>query len=245
MNYNQDLKDYKLDFLEEKGWLVKESPHYKFYYFPDTLAEQDISKIQNSQEKAFEKIVDFLEVNIPNQKIKYYLYPDLEIKERLMGNRWYGQSIYSELRIHILYTEQVKPVGEHEDTHLLSLPWGISIGFFQEGLAEFMSGHAWDGQNHRVYVRGGYQRDIFPAISEYMDHKTWMDINDEKAIFFYSLAGAFVSFIIKEYGKDKFKVFYKQSNRKNSKGQNKEYFISIYGKEISDVEREFKQDLDV
>lgn len=160
-----------------------------------------------------------------------------------MGDDWYAQAIYAEFRIHLLYTETIKPLGEHEDTHLLSLPWGLAIGFFQEGLAEYLTGQAWDGKPHLEYVREGYRKNIYQPLADFMDHKTWLKIDDSLAIYFYSLAGAFVLFLISAFDKDRFESFYCQLDRDNTKQQNSQLFQSIYGRNLEDVEIEFRKEI--
>ncbi|MEI6237948.1 MAG: hypothetical protein WCP15_00245 [bacterium] len=225
----QNLPTYKHDFLNEKRWLVRESEHYVFHYFSGSEAEKDINMIEAKQESAFVKILAFLEVEDPKRKIEYYFYPDEKIKTELMGDDWYAQSIRDEFRIHVLYTKDIKPIGEHEDTHLLSLPWGISIGFLQEGLAEFMVGHAWDGKPHAFYVKKGYEDGLYPTTSHFFEHSAWLKTDDSKPLYFYSLAGAFGTFLIEKYGKEKFKELYENTSREKSKAENIKVFDKIYG----------------
>ncbi len=161
-----------------------------------------------------------------------------------MGDDWYAQSIYNEFRIHALYTEKYKPIGEHEDTHLLSLPWGHSIGFLEEGLAEFMVGHAWDNAPHAQYVREGYQHNFFPPFEELLVHSAWME-RETTNLRFYSLAGAFVSYLVREFGKEKFELLYKETDRAHSLDQNAIIFNTIYEIFIGDIEFKFRQTLSV
>src|SRR3989338_7856792 len=56
--------------------------------------------------------------------------------------------------------KKIKHLEAHEDTHLLSLPWGLAIGFFQEGLAEYLKGHNWHGQPHEILVKKSLKKNI-------------------------------------------------------------------------------------
>lgn len=239
----QYLPNYKHDFLGDKNWLTRESAHHRFHYFPKSVAESEIESIIARQEVGYKKIIDFLNVPKLDRLIEYYLYPDKETKTRLMGDDWYAQAIYAEFRVHLLYTETIKPLGEHEDTHLLSLPWGLAIGFFQEGLAEYLVGHAWDGKLHLEHVREGYSKNIYPPLADFMDHQSWLKTDDSFAIYFYSLAGVFVSFLVTTFGKDRFESFYHQLNRDNTKQQNGLLFQSIFGKNLEEIEVEFRKEI--
>lgn len=243
MNYSQSLPTYRHDFENELRFLKHHSEHYVFHYFPDSEAERDIDTIMRTQEAVYVKIMSFLGVAEPNRSIEYYFYPDKETKITLMGDDWYAQSIYNEFRIHVLYTKEIKPIGPHEDTHLLSLPWDLSIGFFQEGLAEHMVGHAWDGTLHKKYVKDGYAKNIYPPLIEFMRHEQWLETDDNKAIYFYSLAGAFTSFLIKSYGRELLEHFYRKSSREKDKEENSDLFQQIYNLSITEAEREFKLNL--
>ena len=238
----QYLPAYRHDFLNEKKWLKKESKHYTFYYFQDSEAEKDIDIIVLTQEAACSKIISFLEVEAPTKKIQYYFYPDEVTKTSLMGDDWYAQSIRDEFIVHVLYTKDIKPLGEHEDTHLLSLPWGISIGFFQEGLAEFMVGHAWDGKSHISYVKDGYKQQLYPALTDFFEHEAWLRTDDSKPLYFYSLVGAFTAFLINKFGKEKFKELYMKMRRNVNKKENQITFEAIYGN-FYEIEKKFKESL--
>jgi hypothetical protein len=236
----QKLPTYTHNFLNDNHWLTRETDHYVFNYFPNSEAEKDIEMISMTQENAFKKIVDFLNIEPPKKKIEYYFYPNEELKKNLMGDDWYAQSIRDEFRIHVLYTKEIKPLGEHEDTHLLSLPWGISIGLFQEGLAEFMVGHAWDGKSHISYVKEGYANNLYPPLSDFFEHEAWLRTDDSKPLYFYSLVGAFTTFLINNYGMDKFKELYINTRRNISKTENLAVFEKIY-EPIGIIEKKFSE----
>ena len=241
--YEQDIPNYKHDFLGDKRWVSFEGSHHKFYFFKDSVAGKDIGEINEKQELAYKKILDFLKVPEPDKKIEFYLYPSEQIKKELMGDDGYAVSIYNEFKIHALYTEKIKPVGEHEETHLLSLPWGLSISFFQEGLAEYFVGRAWDRKDFVRHVKDGYGKKMYPELKNFMSQQAWMDTDDSMAIYFYSLAGAFVSFLIKSFGKDRFETFYGESNRKFSISQNSALFDSSFGTSIEEAEQKFKSSI--
>lgn len=227
--FNQYLPNYREDFLNDRRWLKKETPHYIFYYFAESVAEKEIEMIEKRQEKAFAKIINFLKTPEPKKKITYYFYPDSEIKKGLMGDDWYAQAIYKDYFVHVLYTETDKPLGEHEDTHLLSLPWGLSIGLFQEGLAEYLVGHSWHGENHDDLARDGLRQNIFPKIEELMEHKKWLALDDAQAICNYALVASFTKFLITNYNREKFEQVYRQTSREKTKEENEAVFYKIYG----------------
>ena len=240
----QELPTYKEDFKENSDWLKYETEHYVFYYFPHTVAEKEISQISKTQEIGFKKIVDFLGTPVPKRKIIYYLYPDAKIKKELMGDDWYAQSILKDFIVHVLYTKDIKPVSEHEDTHLLSLPWGLSIALFQEGLAEYMVGHGWHGENHDKLAKKALKKGILPTIESMMEHKKWQEFDDDNALYYYCFVGSFTKFLIEKYGVEKFKALYKNTRESYTKEQNTDVFKNVYGSGPEEVGNDWKKYLD-
>ena len=58
---------------------VKETEHFVFYYFPQTLAEKNIDKIANEREGALKRISNMISVDYEG-KISVFFYPDAESK---------------------------------------------------------------------------------------------------------------------------------------------------------------------
>lgn len=125
----QKLNNYTEKYLNYKKWLKKETNHYIFYYLKNTISEKNINQISKKQENAFKKIVDFLKIKPPKNKIRYYIYPNGKIKKELMGDNGYAQSVYHNKTILIIYNKKINPLGEHEDTHILTLSWGHLLVF--------------------------------------------------------------------------------------------------------------------
>ncbi|MEK7116567.1 MAG: hypothetical protein AAB837_00175 [Patescibacteria group bacterium] len=126
MEYEQNIPFYITKF-RDYPWKIYESDHYIFHVEAESLANKEIEEIKNRQEFAYVKITQTLELKDPEQKIKYYFYPSQDKKAELMGDGWYGQSIYKEFEVHAVYNEKDKVVGEHEDTHLLTLEKNIKL----------------------------------------------------------------------------------------------------------------------
>lgn len=50
----QYLPTYKEDFRNDPRWIIKESSHYIFHYFPNSVAGLEIDKIEKIQEESLE-----------------------------------------------------------------------------------------------------------------------------------------------------------------------------------------------
>jgi len=235
MNYEQNIPFYIHKF-KDYSWKVYESEHYVFHVEEESLAEKDIEEIKARQELAYTKIIQTLKLQKLKQKIKYYFYSSREKKAELTGDGWYGQSIYNEFTVHAVYNEKDKVVGEHEDTHLLSLELGLPISLFQEGLAEYMVGLSMFGNNHNAIIKSGIKRGLPVDIKSLMSQQEWLDTPDEDAEFYYSVAGSFISYIYESFGLEVFKKIYSVMDRKNTRVENIRLLESITGQKINKLE---------
>lgn len=236
MRIKQKIPFLKNDYLNYKDWLIKENQHYIFHFLEDSLVKNEINEITQIQEEAYDRIIKTL--GLRNRiKISYYLYPSKKIKEELMGSSDYGNAIWQEIirknncwqarkhEVHCIYNNKDKVIGAHEDTHLLTLPWGVAIYFFCEGLAEFMSDN-WHGKDIDIWTRDYLRKGCLYSIRFLFDNKNWDRIDD---MIVYPQAGSFIRFLIEEYGLEKFKEAYKDLLRRNGTKRN----ISIIEKRYS------------
>lgn len=235
----QYLPTYSHAFHEYSGWLVVETAHHIFYYTKGSEAEKDIERIKERQEQAFQKIVSKLGVLIPEKKITYYFYPNTELKTELMGDDWFAQAVYDEFCIHVLYTAKDKPLGEHEDTHLLTLPWGLSINFLQEGLAEYMVGHNWYGKSHKNCIKEGIAKGYELSPSKILTEKDWLDTPQDGAIYFYALVGEWTRYLIETFGLKLFEKLYRECTRKETAETMREKYQKYTGKNAEELEKDF------
>lgn len=212
--FDQYLPTYKEDFKNDPRWIIKESAHYIFHYFLDSVTYLGIDEVEKIQEESFNNIISLLKVNEPKVKIKYYFYPSREIKKDLMGDDIYAQAIYKDFSIHVLYTDKIKPIGEHEDTHLLSLPLGQATGFFAEGLAEYLSlERLLIGRKKIDWFKDS--KDKIISIENMVSHSDWINNtpDDDNLAYYYSFVGFFVKKMIEDFGIDNFKDFYGEIKR--------------------------------
>ena len=226
---------------------VKKAGSYVFYYTSGSPAERDIDTIVSTQLAAFKKITDFLPISsekLPD-KIEYYLYPTQKVKKQLMGDDWYAQAIYAELRVHVLYTNEIKPIGPHEDTHLLSLPFGLAIGFIQEGLAEYMVGRDWYGNDHVGVVKEGVKNDWVKLKPELLtEHSAWLSTDDAHARHFYALAATFTKFLIETFGKESYLHLYKMLDR-NAPEENRLAYAKIFNLSPQELIKKYQEFINV
>jgi len=245
MEYIQDTDWYKEGYLR-KGFINHESLHYHFHFEPSSLAHQDIRYIINLKESHYNKINQWLGIN-NNQKIDYYLYPSLKDKISLMGDDSPGNAIWGKLsvingefisqkyEIHVIYNERCKFIGEHEDTHLLSLPWGLSVYLFCEGLAQYME-NGFMGSDLHVLTKDIKLKGNLYSLQFLCSNDNWKDV---ELVIIYPQVGSFVKWLISEYSREKFKDVYCHTSRHYSLSQNLDEIKKVYGKDILVLESEW------
>ncbi len=239
--YPQHLPTYIHTFLDYPDWRAVESAHYIFNYTNGSEAEREIQHIIHTQEEGFTRILNVLKIVPPTKKITYYFYPNEQLKMQLMGDDWYAQSIYNEFCVHVLYTSEHKPIGPHEDTHLLSLPWGLSWCFLQEGLAEHIVGHSWDKCSHIEKMKEGIAKGINLYPSTQLSDEDWLNTSDDGAIYYYALAGSWATFLIEQYGLECFKNLYTNTHNTMSRSMIESAYMKYYGVSLENLERQYFQ----
>lgn len=234
MPYPQHIPFYIHKF-KDAPWKRYETEHYIFHVEENSLAEREIENIISKQENAYKKIIAELDLEESSQKITYYFYSSQVKKKELMGEDWYAQSIYNEFVVHAVYNEQDKVIGEHEDTHLLTLQLGFPISFLQEGIAEAMVGKSMFGNEHNEIVKEGISRGLKIDLENLIStQQAWLDTPDEEAEFYYSVAGSFTRYLLDTIGFEKFKKLYGSNSRENTKEENIRIFEEVVGQDIKD-----------
>lgn len=247
MKIKQDLFWYRNKYLNKKDWTCKKSKHYIFYYFKNSLAGKEIDKIAELKNKHYSEILSFMNLN--NEEIIHcYIYPSLKDKIDLMGDNSPGNAIWEEFEliggepktnkfeIHIVYNDKCKFIGKHEDTHLLSLPLGLSIYLFCEGLAQFMEGDLFSKDIDVISKKLLNQSKLY-SIKNLVDNKNWREI---KPKIVYPEVGSFARFLIDIYGWNKFKEVYQKLSRLNNYKDNLKVIEAGFGKSIENLENEWK-----
>jgi len=242
MRFIQNLPWYKTEYLNQE-WKKEESLHYTFYFKNESLAEQNIKDIVKLKESHYSKITQWLGIE-NNKKINYYLYPSLKEKVTLMGDNSPGNAIWEELdsdnnpkkfEIHTIYNEKCKFISEHEDTHLLSLPWGLSIYLFCEGLAQYME-NSFIGEDLHVSAKNLSPKKKLYQIKFLCANNNWENIEPATI---YPQVGSFAKYIIETYGKEKFKELYQNTSRNYDTPKNLLEIEKIYEKNINQLEIEW------
>lgn len=241
MKYTQDIPWYKNDYLVYP-FNKEESLHYIFNFQKNSLAEKNIKEIVKLKEEHHLKILSFLELD-NNRKIDYYIYSSIQEKNLLIGDDSPGNAIWEELEnnnpkkfeIHVVYNEKCRFIGEHEDTHLLSLPWGLSIYLFCEGLAQYMENTFLNRDLHSAAKELMEEGKIY-SIDFLCNNNNWEHV---EPTVIYPQVGSFIKYLIEYYGKENFKRGYQNTSREKEITENLLEIEKIYQKNINQLEKEW------
>lgn len=219
--------------FEESKTETYTSAHYVFHYLPGSAAERDIEQIAAAQEGSFAKICRTLRVTYP-EKINYYFTDSpLEIGRIFWeeGTPCNGVALCGDNKIYAVYSDEIKCIGAHEDTHLISFLLGYpQSDFVVEGLAMFMDG-LWWGVANEVWT--AYYKAKHPGLSvaELFDNDVFAG---HGCIITYPIAGAFARYLIDTYGMERYLAFYQYDG-----GEYEENIQSVFDTPLYDIENSF------
>lgn len=214
-----------------KNWITKESEHYLFHYHKNSVAENKIDEIIETQEYCFNHISKVLSVNF-NMKINYYLCNSSKEVGLLYGDDEPCNAFARKPNeIFAVFNEEVECIGYHEDSHILS--YLISTPpqvFLREGLAMYFDKHHW-GISNSNWVSYFIHSDTYINISELISNESFYSYPWNIT---YPIAGAFTDYIIGIYGIDKYMEFYRVVDHDFRRS-----FYEIYGVDIEAFEIDF------
>lgn len=200
--------DRKEALFEQDKTGVYVSEHYIFHYCPGSVAEKDICFIAKTQEECFGKICRTLNVEY-KEKINYYLTESPWEIGRVIWDEeapCNGCALCGRNKIYATYNEDVKCIGSHEDTHLISFLINFpESDFLVEGLAMYTDGLWWGVPNEKWAAYYGMKHSDL-SIKDLFDNNIFAD---RGCVVTYPIAGAFTKFLIDRFGVEQFVELYK------------------------------------
>ncbi len=210
---------------------VKESDNYIFNYLENSLAEKEIDLIIQEQEQVIKVLQAFFNIKMPF-KIQYYL---LNTAKQVghyfgQGSEVNGCAVFPD-KVYAVYNEEVRCIGHHEDTHIVTNLIGRPTSFIEEGIAMYFDKTWWGEENEKWVIR--YLKDgKYISITELMYDEDKFYLYPEIT---YPISGAFTKFLIDVFGKEKYMKLYK------SKNISKDTFVEIYEITLNQLEESFLQ----
>ena len=231
--YNLNATKFSTAFAKGKsilmGWQRRETPHFIFFYPPGGVASKEINSIVNTYEKAFKNITGFLKVNLKG-KLRYYLFPSRRDGNEILGVEL-GYSVPPLGEAYVIYGVEEKATAGHEMTHLISYHIAPTITMdliLREGLAEFLNQEVEDfAKEVRAYKEMGEFVPLVELNASFRERDTQLAYNE---------SAAFVEFLIKRYGIEKFKKLWSYEDAL-------EGYKKVYQKTFKELAAEWEKSL--
>ncbi len=231
--YGQVPKAFRTSTLRSRPgfhWVVEQSADYSFYYEADSPAARDIAHIKDVMESEYAHITALLGVGQASLHTDAFIVDSKGRMKQLCGHESNGLSVGSVL---LFVYGDVKALGAHEETHLLSQHlWGAPQGvWLSEGLAVY-SDDTWRGYRlHDVCKRLKTEGKLLPLASLLDDHEFY----GTSTMVTYPEAGSFIKFLYERYGVSAVRSLWK-------KGANG--IPGVIGKPLEQVESEWLEVID-
>lgn len=214
---------------------IYETGHYLFHYREGSYAAGQIASIASGQETCFRHITACLGL-VPKDKLHYYFFDTPEALGRFMEEK-FGEYMpmngctISENEILAVYSERIKCVGCHEDTHLLSytlcMPQSV---FLLEGLACYVD-QLWWGIGNQAWTAYFVRQGICPSILRLFENEYFQSVECPVS---YPVAGAFVQYLVTRFGMERFLRFYAAEDPMDAAS-------TVFGSSLEALERDFLQ----
>ncbi|HXF99941.1 MAG TPA: hypothetical protein VNL69_04115 [Bacteroidota bacterium] len=225
--------DSSSSFVRRRLGGIYESPHFRIYYSPSALPEDELPWLAAEHEFRLKQIADILHVTVKG-KIESYIYPSADVKQRLIGagttniaKPWSGQ-------IHITQ-QSLDATLKHELVHVLAAPFGLPIikASLSTGLVEGLAmAIEWDWGNRTLhqYAAAMKKLGVGPDISSIMSFTGFASHSSSVS---YVIAGSFCRFLMDTYGARPLMLVYRTGD-----------YEKAFGKPLQNLVDEWKRFLD-
>jgi hypothetical protein len=215
-------------------WEVFETPHYRFHFRPGSVAGREIRFVAAVQEAGLRRIQETLGGGeVPT--LSCFLYPTMEEKVEATGYPGSGIAEPALAEVHLVYGPDRRVTGPHEDTHVLAFHWwgGSRLPFLVEGVAVAVDGH-WLGAPLEDWIRLFAARGTLLPVEGLLQPDLFVNQPD---LLSYPVAGAFVGFLLREYGTEAVGRFHAEVRP----GRIPEDFRRIFGEPLEAVVARWQQ----
>lgn len=223
----------------ERKMLTYQGRGVTYHYLPGSWAEKNIKKLSSGTEKDLAELDEYLGLSGSGKPVAYYLYESREEKGLLTGitgNAHADKSSDKMPEVHAIYSRDLCATGVHEFVHLRAFQaWGRERSqLMSEGLAVALTKN-WNGKPFPYWAALLRKKGAFPSLITLSTYNSYWSKNSSDA---YALAGHFVDFLLKDYGKEKVKEFYLAPFTDESA-------LKIFGAGLEQIEKRWLAQIDL
>lgn len=205
--------DVILEVAEPPQWVTEEVGRYRYHLLKGGISQKALTFNQET----FDKVAEFLGVEGP-EYVDFYKYPDTAVKEELTGRP--GNAHVEDGAIHTVWETD-----NHEIVHVLADALGHPPALLGEGIAVYLGEH-WRNVPLGAYARVLADQDLWIPPLDLLDMHAFMAVDPKRS---YPVVGAFVGWMLDEFGRDTLLEAYRSLDRLESAEENLKRLRELLG----------------
>ena len=204
--YFSDLSwelDKKVHFdFTEKNDTILQSTHFQFITRNKELSKRLIEDIAQSCEASYASIIEFTEATARLPKIDYHFYPSVERKGLQRNDMQIASCDTEKNKVEVVTNEHFNGSASHPENLLLlrKILGKPEIAALEMGLCNYFTTN-WQGKGYQYWCKKLYLPNNLPPLKELLDNELFAQ---ESKLVMGCMAGVFVDFLIKKFGKKTF-----------------------------------------
>ena len=191
-----------------KNDTILQTTHFQFIAHNSPLSKTKVAQIAEKCEMTYAAIIDFLgkPVNLP--RIAYHFYPSVENKGMQKSSMHEASTDFQENKIAVVMNDNFQGSSQHPENRLvfrktLGKPKLLAL---EEGLTNHFTTD-WQKKGYNYWTQKLYLSDNLPPLGELLDNEVYQA---ESYLVMGAMAGTFVEFLVKHFGKTAFLNNYKK-----------------------------------
>ena len=184
-------------------WIVVKTPHFRFYYEPNTYAAKHFTELRHGAEEARLHALKILGEEKYAPMIDLFYLDSREKMVSILGSQPAGWSDHQSNTVLLACNENIRPFHRHEIMHILSMNlWKLPPlleAWLLEGLAVYADTPC---SGYGLHEIAAYLQREKKLISLYTLVYGFHKQSDLRA---YMQSGSFVQFLYENYGREKFR----------------------------------------
>lgn len=198
-------KEIHFDFSEGVDTLLQ-TPHFQFISHQTTPDPNYLEKVAHQCEKNTERIVDFLNLPAPRERVSIHLYGSAEEKGLMWHNTDHSHFDSKSNAVHTVFNEVYKDnlIGKENQLLLRTMLGNSELKALENGLAIYFT-QQWQIKGYTYWANRLFHSENMPTLAEILDNRAQ---EEGSRLVLGCLAASFVEFLIQYWGKERFLANY-------------------------------------
>ncbi len=182
--------------------LAATSMHYQFYLHKRPMSASEVMTLSARQEQQLQQLFNFLELTSIDTKIQYHVYDSFEDKGLITGNTRLAHLDLKHSAVHTVIEPGIRGDDFRKDAQLvLRLTLGKpALQVMEMGLSVYFSRN-WREKGYEYWASRLYRSGSQPPLRDLLNNEM---LNRESDLVMEPMAGTFVAYLLKKWGKQEF-----------------------------------------